>query len=411
MPAKCGREAGNQGSGEPSGAFALTDQECGVPMMKRIALAASLTLALAACQGENRSTRHLASIPPATMALMASKGMSQNDPILMRAYKKESEIEVWKRGSDGRYALLKTYPMCRWSGQLGPKTREGDRQAPEGFYAVTPAQMNPNSSFHLSFDLGYPNAYDRTHGRTGSHLMVHGSCSSSGCFAMTDEAISEVYALARESFASGQRSFQFQSYPFRMTAENLAKHRLDPNIAFWRNLKEGSDYFELAEQEPQVSVASGQYAFSGDASVVMAVAQKRQNDDRQVAALAADGVQPIKLVYGDGGQHASFRQALAGEDGSPAVDASTRNRLGDISRPEALAAGPQEVVLTANGKPKGPSSTLAYASQGSQKGQVPAGEPIRQAAPRAPVPPVPTAQAVGGDGRSVLERFRGLFGG
>jgi murein L,D-transpeptidase YafK len=381
-------------------------------MIKRIALAASLTLALAACQGDNRSTRHLVPIPPATMALMASKGMSQNDPILMRAYKKESEIEVWKRGSDGRYALLKTYPMCRWSGQLGPKTREGDRQAPEGFYTVTPAQMNPNSSFHLSFDLGYPNAYDRAHGRTGAHLMVHGSCSSSGCFAMTDEAISEVYALARESFASGQRSFQFQSYPFRMTAENLAKHRMDPNIAFWRNLKEGSDYFEIAKQEPQVSVASGQYAFSGDASIMAAVAQKRQNDDHQVAGLAAKGVQPIKLVYGDGGQHESFRQALSGEDGSLAVDASARNRLGDVSRPEALAAGPQEVVLGANGKPRqGSSSTLAYTSQGPRNGQIAAGEPIRQAAPTATTAPVPTPHSARGDGGSVLERFRGLFGG
>jgi len=381
-------------------------------MIKRIALAASLMLALAACQGENRSTRHLAPIPPATMALMASKGMSQNDPILMRAYKKESEIEVWKRGSDGRYALLKTYPMCRWSGQLGPKTREGDRQAPEGFYTVTPSQMNPNSSFHLSFDLGYPNAYDRAHGRTGAHLMVHGSCSSSGCFAMTDEAISEVYALARESFTSGQRSFQFQSYPFRMTAENLARHRLDPNIAFWRNLKEGSDYFELAKQEPQVSVANQQYAFSGDASVMAAVAQKRQSDDRQVTALASSGVQPIKLVYGDGGQHQSFRQALPGEDGSLAVDARARNRLGDVSRPEALAAGPQEVVLAANGKPRpGPSSTLAYSSQGSRNGQIAAGEPIQQAAPALTTPPVTMPPASGGDGRSVLERFRGLFGG
>jgi len=381
-------------------------------MIKRIALAASLTLALAACQGENRSTRHLVPIPSATMALMASKGMSQTDPILMRAYKKESEIEVWKRGSDGRYALLKTYPMCRWSGQLGPKTREGDRQAPEGFYTITPAQMNPNSSFHLSFDLGYPNAYDRAHGRTGAHLMVHGSCSSSGCFAMTDEAISEVYAIAREAFASGQRSFQFQSYPFRMTAENLARHRLDPNIAFWRNLKEGSDYFELAKQEPQVSVASGRYAFSGDASVMAAVARKRQNDDRQVAALAASGVQPIKLVYGDGGQHESFRQALSGEDGSLAVDASARNRLGDISRPEALAAGPREVVLGANGKPgQGASSTLAYTSQGPRNGQIAAGESIRQAAPTAATAPVPTPPAAGGDGRSILDRFRGLFGG
>jgi murein L,D-transpeptidase YafK len=380
--------------------------------MKRIALAAGLVLALAACQGQDMSTRHLAPIPAATMALMETKGMSKNDPILMRAYKKESEIEVWKRGRDGRYALLKTYPMCRWSGQLGPKIREGDRQAPEGFYTITPAQMNPNSQLYLSFNLGYPNAYDRAHGRTGSHLMVHGSCSSQGCFAMTDEAISEVYALARESFAGGQRSFQFQSYPFRMTAENLAKHRLDPNIAFWRNLKEGSDYFEIAKQEPQVSMASGQYAFSGDTAVMAAVTQKRQSDDQQVTALAANGVQPVKVVYADGGQHESFRQALSGDGGSLAVDANARNRLGDISRPEALAAGPQEVVLAANGKPRqGNSSTLAYTSQRPQAGQVPAGEPIRQAAPTATVAPVPTTQAAGGEGRSVLDRFRGLFGG
>jgi hypothetical protein len=226
---------------------------------------------------------------------------------------------------------------------------------------------------------------------------------------MTDEAISEVYALARESFASGQRSFQFQSYPFRMTAENLARHRMDQNIAFWRNLKEGSDYFELAKQEPQVSVAYQQYAFSGDASVMASVAQRRQNDDQQVAALAADGVQPIKLVYGDGGQHQSFREALSGEDGSLAVDASARNRLGDVSRPEALAAGPQEVVLAANGKPRqGPSATFAYTSQTPQGRRVPSGEPSRQVAPAA-AEPVPAAQA--GGGGSVLERFRGLFGG
>jgi hypothetical protein len=128
------------------------------------------------------------------------------------------------------------------------------------------------------------------------------------------------------------------------------------------------------------------------------------------AERAAEGVQPIKLVYGDGGQHESFRQALSGEDGSLAVDASARNRLGDVSRPETLAAGPQEVVLAANGKPKqGASSTLAYTSQRPQAGRIPAGEPVRQAAPTAAAAPV--AQAVGGEGRSVLERFRGLFGG
>ncbi|WP_246742558.1 L,D-transpeptidase family protein [Microvirga splendida] len=391
-------------------------------MMKRIALAASLMLALAACQADGvstSSTKHLAPIPPATMSLMASKGMSQNDPILMRSFKKESEIEVWKRGRDGKYALLKTYPMCRWSGQLGPKIREGDRQAPEGFYTVTPAAMNPNSQLYLSFNLGYPNEFDRAHGRTGSHLMVHGSCSSMGCFAMTDEAISEVYALSREAFASGQRGFQFQSYPFRMTAENLAKHRLDPNIAFWKNLKDGSDYFEIAKEEPRVSVVNRQYAFGGgDASVAAAVAQKRQRDEQEVAELVAKGVQPIRLVYDDGGQHQSFRQVLAdntrSDGASLAVDASARNRLGDVSRPEALAAGPQEIILAANGKPKQEtSSTLAYASQKESAGQTRAGGTVQRtlAAPAATTVAQPTVQAAGGEGRSVLGRMLSLFGG
>src|ERR671916_131008 len=182
----------------------------------------------------------------------------------VRAPRAGIEIAVWKRGSDGQYAVLKTFPICRWSGQLGPKVREGDRQAPEGFYTVTPAQMNPNSSYYLSFDTGFPNAYDRAHGRTGSHLMVHGTCSSRGCFAMTDEAIAEVYAIAREAFAGGQRGFQFQAFPFRMTAEKLAKHRADPNTPFWRNLKEGSDFFEVMKEEPPVAVASGRYHFGAE---------------------------------------------------------------------------------------------------------------------------------------------------
>ena len=340
-------------------------------MVKRILVAASLTLALAACQddGFNRSSRHLSPIPPTTLALMAQKGMAKNDPIVIRSYKKEAEMEIWKRGSDGKFALLKTYPICRWSGQLGPKKKEGDRQAPEGFYTITPAQMNPNSAYYLSFDTGFPNAYDRAHGRTGSALMVHGSCSSRGCFAMTDQAIAEIYAIARESFAGGQRTFQFQSYPFRMTAENLAKHRHDPNIAFWRNLKEGSDYFEVAKQEPRVAVAAGRYQFNlDDPTLVAAVMHKQQQDEQRVAELVDKGVQPIKLVYDDGGSHPSFRTALAsatGGDGAFTVDARARDRLGMVSRPDGLAAGPQEIILAANGAPveeAKPASALSYAA-------------------------------------------------
>jgi murein L,D-transpeptidase YafK len=334
-------------------------------MRNCLLLAASVALVLTACQDQSRvgSTKHLAPIPPATTALMASKGMAQGDPILMRAYKKESELEVWKRGRDGKYALLKTYPICRWSGQLGPKVREGDRQAPEGFYTVTPGQMNPNSSYYLSFDTGFPNAYDRAHGRTGSHLMVHGTCSSRGCFAMTDEVIAEVYAVAREAFAGGQRGFQFQSYPFRMTAENLAKHRADPNMPFWQNLKEGADHFEVLKEEPRVAVAGLRYHFGPEHP---AVAQKRAEDERKIADLVGAGIPAVRTVYDDGGGHGSFHRAMAATAGGEGesrsafafLDGRTSRNLGDVSRPEALAAGPREILVeeavSAKGRAKVP---------------------------------------------------------
>ena len=322
-------------------------------MMKRAVLVASLALVLSACQDGQYagSTKHLSPIPPATLTAMASMGMAKESPILIRSFKKESELEVWKQGRDSRYALLKTFPICRWSGQLGPKVREGDRQAPEGFYSVTPAQMNPNSSFYLSFDTGFPNAYDRAHGRSGSHLMVHGSCSSRGCFAMTDEAIAEVYAIGREAFSGGQRSFQFQSFPFRMTAENLAKYRGDQHMPFWLNLKEGSDYFEVTGEEPRIAVCGGRYVFGAGegcaAQAPEAVAEKRREDEAEVAALVSKGTPAVKIVYEDGGGHQSFRETMVASAGGdrgdfPILSTRPRRNLGDVSRPDALAMGPRE---------------------------------------------------------------------
>jgi murein L,D-transpeptidase YafK len=206
-----------------------------------------------------------------------------SSPVLIRAYKKEAELEIWKTKSDGQYALLKTYPICRWSGQLGPKKREGDMQVPEGFYTIAPAQMNPNSHYYLAFNVGYPNAYDRALGRTGGSVMVHGVCSSAGCFSMTDEQIDDIYAIAREAFRGGQREIQMQSYPFHMTAENIAKYRLDPNIDFWKEIKVGADHFEVAKTEPSVLVCGQHYEF--DATPKSAVSAgapcpELQRDDR-----------------------------------------------------------------------------------------------------------------------------------
>ncbi|MEA2943382.1 MAG: hypothetical protein QOD09_3911, partial [Bradyrhizobium sp.] len=206
------------------------------------ALVTSVVLAtgalLAGCNSDEISLANNAKanqpVPAKLVADMAAKDMDLNSPILVRMFKTEAELEVWKQTRSGQFALLKTYPICRWSGDLGPKVREGDRQAPEGFYAITPGQMNPQSAYYLSFNIGYPNAFDKALGRSGSQLMVHGDCSSRGCYAMTDEQIAEIYSLGRESFFGGQRAFQVQAYPFKMTPVNMAKHRNNPNMPFWK---------------------------------------------------------------------------------------------------------------------------------------------------------------------------------
>jgi murein L,D-transpeptidase YafK len=234
--------------------------------IKRAGALASAGLAsalLASCTDLSNIPKHLQPLSYATRQLIEDKGMEDDAPILVRIFKENGELEVWKQKREtGRYALLKKYDICKWSGNLGPKVREGDRQAPEGFYTVTPAQMNPKSSYHLSFNIGYPNAYDRALERTGSHLMVHGACSSRGCYSMTDEQIQEIYTLARLSFQGGQRAFQVQAYPFRMTPENMAKHRSDPNMEFWRMLKEGHDHFLVTGQAPKVDVCAKRYVFN-----------------------------------------------------------------------------------------------------------------------------------------------------
>jgi murein L,D-transpeptidase YafK len=285
----------------------------------------------------------LAPIPLATLALMAAKDTTASAPILLRSYKKEAEIEVWKKSRQGRYVLLKTFPICRWSGQLGPKKRQGDRQAPEGFYAVGPRQMNPNSAYYLSFDTGFPNAYDRAQGGSGSALMVHGACSSAGCYAMTNAQIAELYAIARDALAGGQAAFQMQAFPFKMTAENLARHRTDPNIDFWRQLKEGSDRFEATGQEVAWTVAAGRYAFKPlpDAEQE-ARAQARLAEERsRMDTLIADGIAAVRTAYLDGGQHPAFQRLIV-----------KGLAVGEVSRPEALAyAGREIIVIPARKKP------------------------------------------------------------
>ena len=205
-----------------------------------------------------KATREL---PPALLSLLHQKKMPKNSPIILRVFKEEAEIEVWKQDTTRHFQFLKTYPICRWSGDLGPKMHEGDRQTPEGFYAITPALINPNSNYYLAINTGFPNSFDKANARDGTFLMIHGDCSSSGCFAMTDEQIAEIYSLARDTFLGGQPSFQVQAYPFRMTPANLARHRTNPHMAFWKMLKIGNDHFETTHLQPKVDVCARRYVF------------------------------------------------------------------------------------------------------------------------------------------------------
>ncbi len=222
-------------------------------------MALALPLLLSACAKPQLTPPHLAPLSTETRMLLGKKQMTESAPIFVRIFKAESELEVWKQREDGRFHHFRTYPICHWSGELGPKIRQGDKQAPEGFYTVNRHQMNPNSSFHLSFDLGYPNAYDRAHGRTGNFLMVHGKCRSAGCYAMTDALMEEIYALAREAFAGGQKLFHVHAFPFRLSEENMARVKGDPNYRFWRTLKEAYDYFEVTRQVPNVEICERRY--------------------------------------------------------------------------------------------------------------------------------------------------------
>ncbi len=200
---------------------------------------------------------------------LAAIGSSPGSAMMIRIFKQSSELEVWKQNRSGEFKLFKTYEICAWSGELGPKIREGDRQSPEGFYTITPGLLNPNSSYYLAFNTGFPNKFDRAYGRTGSDLMVHGDCSSRGCYSMTDASIAEIYALARESFAGGNPSFQLQIYPFRMTTANLAQHASSPHMDFWNNLKGGYDRFELARRPATWDVCNRQYVFDVPAGMAL----------------------------------------------------------------------------------------------------------------------------------------------
>jgi murein L,D-transpeptidase YafK len=206
---------------------------------------------------------------------LAAQGVKLGDPVMLRLFKLESQLELWVE-KDGRFVRFATYPICLWSGRLGPKIKEGDRQAPEGFYTIAAEQLNPNSRWHRAFNLGFPNEFDKAKGRDGSFIMVHGGCSSIGCYAMTDAVVDELWRFVMAALDAGEGRVPVHVFPFRMTDANLQARRSDQWAGFWTDLKKGHDLFERTQMPPVVSVCNGRYAFSpGSATTVGSAIEER----------------------------------------------------------------------------------------------------------------------------------------
>ena len=214
-------------------------------------MAAEVPTNARAAQAEQR-------VRPELSAGLSALGGSWGAPVYLRIFKQSRELELWVQVEDG-FQLFRNWPICTWSGTLGPKQRQGDWQAPEGFYQVTASQLNPASRFHLSFNLGYPNAYDRAHGRTGDFLMVHGNCVSVGCYAMGDAAIEQIYTLVAAALSQGQAAVPVHIFPFRMEGDWAAAYTNHEWLPFWRELEPAYRSFVAGGKPPRVRVQGKRY--------------------------------------------------------------------------------------------------------------------------------------------------------
>ncbi|MFC3394706.1 peptidoglycan meso-diaminopimelic acid protein amidase [Brenneria rubrifaciens] len=191
----------------------------------------------------------------------ASKQQLLGSPIYIQIFKEERVLELYAQISGG-YRLLERYPICKYSGGLGPKRTEGDLKSPEGFYQVNIDQLKPDSQYYRAINIGFPNEYDKSQGYSGRYLMIHGECVSVGCYAMTNNYIDEIYRFAEQALRNGQTKIDVAIYPFRMTEQNMQRHRNSNYYRFWRQLQPGYAYFNQHYQAPSVTVFNGQYVVS-----------------------------------------------------------------------------------------------------------------------------------------------------
>lgn len=186
----------------------------------------------------------------------------------LRSFKYDRQLEIWVKSSAKEpYKLFKTYKVCQQSGAMGPKRVEGDYQVPEGFYYIN--EFNPNSNYHLSLGLNYPNASDRILSdvnRPGSAIYIHGNCVSTGCIPITDAPIEELYFLASNVRNQGQEFIPVHVFPVKYNVKKsmdfLENSMKDNNYLkqFNNNIKEVFDYFELKKELPIIMVnRKGEY--------------------------------------------------------------------------------------------------------------------------------------------------------
>jgi len=205
---------------------------------------------------------------PILLKQLQKKNLKLGNPIFIRVIKQTPDtdygvLELWVQGNAvDTFSLFKTYPICYYSGGLGPKHYEGDGKTPEGFYYVNKTRLNLYSNFHRAFNLGYPNSFDKSKGYTGGYIMIHGSCCSIGCIAMTDKYIEEIWTIGIKALAGGQAFFRVHVFPFYMTESNMKIYSKNKNIEFWKNLKDGFDYFNSNKKPPNVNVRNGKYVFN-----------------------------------------------------------------------------------------------------------------------------------------------------
>jgi murein L,D-transpeptidase YafK len=282
--------------------------------------------------------------PQDVQSLLKTRAIAPSAPVYIRVFKEESELEVWKARADGRYVAIKTYPICKWSGSLGPKKALGDQMAPEGFYGFGNDGLKPDSKYHLAFNIGYPNALDRALGRTGDFIMIHGQCVSVGCFAMTNELMEEIYAIVRDAIAGGMERVPVHVFPFRMTAENMKRHGGHPERLTWAPLKEAYDDFAKTQEPPRIGICGSRYVVNPVASLTMGATDAcPMRIGKLLAPLSPKKARKLAFLstplFADGPKTRSIEDIAAWNDtGAPATMVELANRESRRTRRKSATA-------------------------------------------------------------------------